>query len=64
MHRILIACLLGVLVFTGCETEAQRKERLERIAEQERQRKLEEERLAKEWAVQQALEAAERARLQ
>ena len=64
MHRIVIPCLLGVLVFTGCETEAQRKERLERIAQQERQRKLEEERLAKEWAAKQAREAEERARLQ
>ena len=38
MNRLVVALFFGLLVFSGCETEAQRKQRLEQEAEWSRQR--------------------------
>ena len=62
MKKIVWCCLFGFLVLTGCETEAQRKARMEQIAEDNRQRELESERRRIESEKRAADEAAELAR--
>lgn len=64
MNRFVFACFLGGLVLAGCETEAQKKERLERVAEENRQRELREQQLKLEAEERARKRAAEEARLQ
>lgn len=67
MNRFVFCCLLGVFLLCGCETEAEKRERIERVAEQNRLQQLaearrlaEEKRIAAEKAAE--LERRERER--
>jgi len=64
MNRLVLVRVWGACVLAGCETKAQKKDRLGRVAQENRQRALREQQIRLEAEERTRERAAEKARLQ